>query len=80
MNWLLYIAGSIFACTIILVFTKPKGLGIGYSAIIGGVVSVLVGVTTLRDVISVAYIVWNPTLTFIAIVIITMVFDESGFF
>ncbi len=80
LNWLLYLAGSIFACTLILVFTKPKGIEIGYSAILGGIISVLVGVTTFSDVINVFYIVWNPTLTFIAIVIITMVFDESGFF
>jgi len=79
-NLLLYISGSIFACTLILVFTRPKGLGIGYSAMAGGAVSVLLGVTSLEDIVRVMYIVWNPTLTFIAIVIITMVFDESGFF
>ncbi len=79
-NLLLFISGSIFACTLILVFTKPRGLGIGYSALVGGAVSVLLGVTSLEDIVRVLYIVWNPTLTFIAIVIITMVFDESGFF
>lgn len=80
MNLLLYISGSIFACTLILVFTKPRGLGIGYSALAGGIVSVMLGVTSFEDIVRVMYTVWNPTLTFIAIVFITMVFDESGFF
>ncbi len=74
------IAVSIFIFSLVLVIKKPKGVGIGYSALIGAIITFLTGLTSLKDFIDVISIVWNATLTFISIVIISLVFDEAGVF
>ncbi len=71
---------SIFIFSLVLVIKKPRGIGIGYSALIGALVTFLTGLTSLQDFITVISIVWNATLTFISIVIISLVFDEAGVF
>ncbi|MCL5253995.1 MAG: arsenical efflux pump membrane protein ArsB [Candidatus Thermoplasmatota archaeon] len=59
---------------------RPGNIGIGYTAMTGGVVSVLIGATTVGDVFIVWSIVWNATFTFVAVIILTLIFDEAGFF
>ncbi|MCX5591656.1 arsenic transporter [Alcaligenes endophyticus] len=74
------IAILIFVFTLTLVIWQPYGLGIGWSASIGGALALLLGVVQPSDIPIVWSIVWNATATFIAIIIISLLLDEAGFF
>lgn len=77
---MLAVAVLIFLGTLILVIRQPRGLGIGYSAMAGGLLALGTTVVRPSDVPAVAGLVWNATLTFVAIVLISTVLDECGFF
>lgn len=73
-------ATLIFLLTITLVIWQPKGLGVGWSAVLGAVLALLSGVVHLSDIPLVWHIIWNATGTFIALIIISLLLDEAGFF
>lgn len=76
----MFLAMSLFIVTLVFIIIQPKGLQIGTSAVIGALVALVLGVVSVDDVFVVTTIVWDATLAFIGIILLSMMLDAIGFF
>lgn len=74
------IALLIFVVTITLVIWQPRGLSIGWSALLGAALALLLGTVHFTDIPVIWQIIWNATAAFISTIIISLLLDEAGFF
>jgi arsenical pump membrane protein len=70
----------LFLITLTFIIWQPRGLQIGTTAVIGAVAALALQVVSFEDVATVFNIIWDATLAFIGIIILSMVLDEIGFF
>lgn len=61
-----------------LIFLRPEYMG--YTAVFMAFVAYFLKVVNFRDIIEVFNIVWDASLTFIGIIILSLILDKIGFF
>jgi arsenical pump membrane protein len=74
------IASLLFLITLIFIIWQPRDLQIGTTALLGAIAALALQVVSFDDVVTVFNIIWDATLAFIGIIILSMVLDEIGFF
>jgi len=74
------LALAIFLLTVALVLLRPRRLGIGGAALLGAAVSLGSGTVSWRSLPALWDLVWDPTLTFLGLVVISLILEQAGFF
>ncbi|MBX5468260.1 MAG: arsenical efflux pump membrane protein ArsB, partial [Firmicutes bacterium] len=71
---------TLFVVVLALVITRPGGLPIGWTALLGGLLAWVTGLVSTPDIVEVVRLVWDATLTFVAVIVISLILDAIGLF
>lgn len=74
------LAPGIFFCTLVMVIWRPRQVNEAIPALAGALAALLTGIVTWRDFWLVGHMVWNATFALVAIMIISSILDQVGFF
>ncbi len=74
------LALGLFIVVLVLIIAQPRGLSIGWAAAGGAMLALLLGIVSWANVGTVVGIVWDATLTFVAVILISLILDAVGFF
>ncbi len=74
------LAFAIFLCTLAAVILRPRRLGVGGAALLGASVAIATGVVPWQQLPVLWHLVWDPTLTLIGLVVISIVLEQAGVF
>lgn len=75
-----FISLFIFIFTLGLIIFKPFSIKIGTSAVLGAILALSFGVVSLKDTLEIIRIVWDATLSFIGIIMLSLVLEKNDFF
>ncbi|MCL4452303.1 MAG: SLC13 family permease [Candidatus Thermoplasmatota archaeon] len=70
----------VFIAVMMLVVARPRHFSIAIPPIIGAFILIFLRVIAEKDILYVISIVWNATITLIAIIFLSLILDEIGFF
>lgn len=71
---------AIFVVTLVLVLFRPRYLGIGGAALLGATAMLLTGIIPWQRLPGLWSLVWDPTFTFLGLVVVSLVLEQAGSF
>ncbi|MDY7009122.1 MAG: ArsB/NhaD family transporter [Cyanobacteriota bacterium] len=81
MSWQIVLSSLIFLGTLILVLWQPKGLNIGFSAMIGACLTLKIGLVSLANLPTLIWaILVNTTLILLGLITISWILQQKGIF
>ncbi|MGB3513894.1 MAG: ArsB/NhaD family transporter [Microcoleaceae cyanobacterium] len=81
MGWQILLNIGIFLGTLILVFWRPKGLGIGFSAMGGALLTLTTGIVSLATIPKMIFVILaNISLTLVGLIALSWILQQKGIF